>query len=297
MTDNNVSTDQIRTARRSDLYSFLEAHHASDFKHEGGSIRPKDNHSISIRRGYSGYMDFATGKTGNAVEFLTRHMGYTFVSAVQALAPGPASPAIPIQHGRKVNVPPGFPAPADGDRNLFAFLLNRGISAETIRNLLRRGLIYQERSRNNIVFINFERDFAELRGTFTYGKPFHGIVPDCRHDGFWWFRTSKDAAKAYICEAAIDAISLYELHRTSGASELAYYVSIAGAAKQPAIDRLKQSGLTPVLAVDNDDAGQKCRDRNPCLTYILPTGKDWNEDLQVLKCAPQSSAGRKPSSE
>lgn len=294
---NHVSKDQVRAARRADLYAFLEAHHASSFKHEGDSIRLKDNHSISIRRGYSGYMDFATGETGNAVEFLTRYMRYTFVSAVQSLAPGPASPAIPIQQDRKVNVPPEFPAPADGDRNLFAFLINRGISAETIRNLLNSGLIYQEKNRNNIVFINFEKDFAELRGTFTYGKPFHGIVSGCRHDGFWWFRTSKNAAKAYICEAAIDAISLYELHRMSGTTEPAYYASIAGAAKQPAIDRIKQSGLTPVLAVDNDDAGQKCRDRNPCLTYILPARKDWNEDLQALKCAPQTSAGWKASSE
>lgn len=280
---NHVSKDQIRAARRADLYAFLEAHHASGFKYEGDSIRPKDNHSISIRRGYSGYMDFATGEAGNAVEFLTRHMGYTFVSAVQALAPGPASPAMPIQQDRKVNAPPGFPAPADGDRNLFAFLKNRGISAETIRNLLNSGLIYQEKNRNNIVFINFEKDFAELRGTFTYGKPFHGIVSGCRHDGFWWFRTSKNAKTAYICEAAIDAISLYEIHRLHKNPENAYYISIAGAAKQPAIDRLKNSQLTPILAVDKDDAGKKCRDRNPDLQYVLPENKDWNEDLQAIR--------------
>lgn len=39
------------------------------------------------------------------------------------------------------------------------------------------------------------------------------------------------------------------------------YISIAGAAKQPAIDRLKQSKLHIMLAVDNDAAGQKCRDK------------------------------------
>ena len=61
----------------------------------------------------------------------------------------------------------------------------------------------------------------------------------------------------------------------------AYYFSIAGAAKQPAIDRLKNSKLELTLAVDNDDAGQKCRDRNPGLACILPEKKDWNEDLQA----------------
>lgn len=68
-----------------------------------------------------------------------------------------------------------------------------------------------------------------------------------------------------------------------GNVEPAYYISIAGATKQPAIDRLKLSKLNIILAVDNDEAGQVCRDRNFDLEYILPDRKDWNEDLQVLK--------------
>lgn len=141
----------------------------------------------------------------------------------------------------------------------------------------------RKKNRNNIVFINTERDFAELRGTYTFGKSFHGVVPNCRNDGFWWFRTSKTASKAYICEAAIDAISLFELHRLHGKSEPAYYISIAGAAKQSAINRLKQAKPELILAVDNDAAGQQCRSRNPDLDYIIPKHKDWNEDLQALK--------------
>ena len=287
----NVSKEQILTARRTDLYAFLVTHHDPDFTHQGDSIRPKNNHSISVHRGYSGYRDFSTGETGNSVEFLTRHMGYGFVHAVQALA-GMAAPslaAVPpaaAQPDAAGHVPPGFPPPVDGwYRNLFAYLTSRGISVETIHMLIKQKLLYQEKNKNNIVFINLERDFAELRGSYTYGRPFHGIVPNCRHDGFWWFRTSRDAATAYICEAAVDAVSLYELHKIQRAVHTvpAYYVSIAGAAKQPAIDRLKNSRLTAVLAVDNDDAGQKCRDRNPGLPYIIPRYKDWNEDLQAIR--------------
>ena len=60
----------------------------------------------------------------------------------------------------------------------------------------------------------------------------------------------------------------------------AYYISIGGVAKQPAIDRIKGQIKNTVLAVDNDPAGQTCRDRNPELLCILPVSKDWNEDLQ-----------------
>ncbi len=282
----NVSKKQIASARHADLYAFLMKYHSSNFKTEGDSIRPKDNHSISIKKGYHGYKDFSTEETGNSIEFLTNHMGYTFVEAVQALSDVSALAQQPtdVQQDGIENVPPKFPEPVNGMyKNLFAFLKNRSISTETIQKLVKQKLLYQEKSKNNIVFINMERDFAELRGTYTFGNPFHGIVPHSRHDGFWWFRTSRNAAKAYICEAAIDAISLYELHKIQGNHEEAYYISIAGVAKQPAIDRLKKYKYKLVLAVDNDDAGQNCRNRNSDLEYIIPVHKDWNEDLQSLK--------------
>ena len=282
---NNVSQEQIKAARHTDLYAFLVKYHNSNFTNEGDSIRPKDNHSLSIKRGYCGYKDFANGETGNSIEFLTNHMGYTFIEAVQALTYGSATDySTDRQTSGIKTVPPIFPPPVNGTyKNLFAFLTNRNISIETIQMLVSQKIMYQEKAKNNIVFINAERDFAELRGTYTFGKPFHGIVANCRHDGFWWFRTSKNASTAYICEAAIDAISLYELHKMQGNVEPAYYISIAGAAKQPAIDRLKRSKLNLILAVDNDAAGQVCRDRNFDLEYILPVQKDWNEDLQTLK--------------
>lgn len=279
---NNVSQDQIQVARHTDLYAFLLKYHDCNFTHENNSIRPKDNHSISIKQGYCGYKDFATDETGNSIEFLTNHMGYTFVGAVQALTNCSAPDYSSDRQKNGINtIPPKFPAPVNGIyKNLFAFLTDRGIPAETIQMLISEKIMYQENAKNNIVFINAERDFAELRGTYTFGKSFHGIVANCRHDGFWWFRTSKEATTGYVCEAAIDAISLYELHKMHGNMEPAYYISIAGVAKQPAIDRLKRSKLDLILAVDNDDAGQKCRNRNPDLEYILPVRKDWNEDLQ-----------------
>lgn len=279
---NNVSQDQIQVARHTDLYAFLMKYHNDHFTQEGNSIRPKNNHSISIKQGYCGYKDFSTYETGNSIEFLTKHMGYSFVSAVQALTKCSATDySINTQKNGIQSVPPKFPVPVNGIyKNLFAFLTDRDIPAETIQMLISEKIMYQEKEKNNIVFINAERDFAELRGTYTFGKPFHGIAAHCRPDGFWWFRTSKAATTGYICEAAVDAISLYELHKMQGNMEPAYYISIAGAAKQPAIDRLKRSKLNLILAVDNDAAGQVCRDRNSDLEYILPIRKDWNEDLQ-----------------
>ena len=82
----------------------------------------------------------------------------------------------------------------------------------------------------------------------------------------------------YICEAAIDALSLMLIHRQQGKTDPAVYVSIGGVANQQAIDRLKRQ-IPSVLAVDNDPAGDGCRARNPDLPTLIPVGKDWNDDL------------------
>lgn len=83
---NNDSTvfshEQIDAARKADLYSFLLTHHASLFKIEGNSIRPLSNPSVSIRKGFCGYLDFSTGCHGNSVSFLIDEMEYTFPQAV-----------------------------------------------------------------------------------------------------------------------------------------------------------------------------------------------------------------------
>ena len=282
----HYSKEQMQQARKADLYDYMLRNHANCIKREGRSIHLVDNHSLSIKQGYSGYLDFATGEKGNSVDFLVRYMGYALDQAVFALCKdGCALDTSFSSSGPVIDVgkpsSPVFPAPAEGRyRQLFAYLTGRGIPATTIQWLVSHNLLYQDKARNNAVFINLERDWAELRGTYTYGsKAFHGVASGCRPDGFWWFWVGENMDVAYICESAIDAISLYILHGRRGLQHPAYYVSIGGAAKQMTIDRIKGSINAVILAVDNDEAGQLCRNRNQDLEYIIPTAKDWNDDL------------------
>ena len=86
---NNVSKEQVASARCADLYDFLIKYYDSKFKHEGDSIRPKDNHSISIKKGYHGYKDFSTGDTGNSIDLLMKNIGLDFINEVQELSDVP----------------------------------------------------------------------------------------------------------------------------------------------------------------------------------------------------------------
>ena len=81
----HFAKEQLVQARRTDLYSFLINNHVSRFRKDGASLHPKDNQSLSIKRGYTGYKDFSTNETGNSVDFLVRHMGYALDEAVFAL--------------------------------------------------------------------------------------------------------------------------------------------------------------------------------------------------------------------
>lgn len=295
-----VSHDQIRIAREADLYGYLFDEHNNEIAVEGDSIRLDDDHSVSIKKGYSGFNDFSTGDTGNAVDCLMKYFGYNFQGAVLSLCEymkydttGPSDEddkAIQVSDGTQpmpqkisdIELPEpvyGFP------KNLYAYLTQtRKIPKNIVQGLIEEGVMYQAREHNNIVFVNPERTFAELRGTNTY-KSFHQVMFS-DSTAFWWFKgegVRSTPTIAFICESAIDAISLYCMHRALDKWEHnVLYCSIAGVANQKRIDRIKAdmdtAGLPTVLAVDNDAAGEQCRERNPGCELAIPHyWKDWNE--------------------
>lgn len=287
----NVTGDEIRTARVTGLYEFLEACHPDGFRSVGTTMLcMKGRDSIYIKRGIPGFTDFSDGSHGNSIDFLTGYLGYSFKGAVAALVSSQAPVNIP-----RIRAAPGtsriaatrrtivLPEPEDKPyRRMYAYLQSRGIPVHLIRHMESNRLAYQERLHGNIVFVSPGRDYCEIRGTLTYvDRPFHGCMKT-QPDRFWYLtncRLPQKPATAYICEAAIDAASLLVLHRYAGITEPAAYISIGGAANQQAIRRIKTK-IRTVLAVDNDEAGQKCRDRNPELDVIVPVYKDWNDDLK-----------------
>jgi hypothetical protein len=283
-----VDNELVQKARTADLYSFLIEKHPGLFRKEGISIRMIGNEAISVRRGYFGYRNFATGDTGNGIDLLMKYLGYSFQEAVTALSACPVAEIIPspgrgrcmVETHKTITLPEAAPLPHS---RMFAFLINRGLPKEVIAKFASRKLIYQSAGTNNIVFVNRERDYCEIRGTFTFTKkPFHGCMKS-KADRFWYFMEGISRVdKAYVTEAAVDAISLYLIHKKEGTETgKSVYISIGGASNHQAIHRIKR-GIHTILAVDNDGAGQKCRDVHRELDCIIPIHKDWNDDLQYM---------------
>ena len=212
----------------------------------------------------------------------------------------------------EMKFPDPLPAPARHSRNVFAFLTQaRGIPSNVVTHLIDKGLLYQSEKGSNAVFINPQRDYFEIRGTNTiadrrcrhrdsckeFSPESHNwctadafcerYKADAFHGGsrsqgtkFWYLKPLEGKTDIiYICESAIDAVSLYVIHTQLHKSENAVYISIGGAAKQSKIDRIKKHHACVVIATDNDAAGDDCRRRNPELETLRPVNKDWNEDL------------------
>ncbi len=279
--------DIIRSARKANLYTFLLHHHADKFLQEGHSLRLKTNHSISIREGYSGYTDFSTSETGNSIDFLEKYLDYSFFEAVDLLSRSTSDTSTRRHFSRNETHPPPdailspLPARAAGfPDDAICYLQNRGIPAWLSKKLFMDDLLYMEKTTRNLVFLSRKKDFYELRGTVK-GSCFHSCKK-VEPNRCWSFRSGPHPSHAMICEAAIDALSLYVLRLMDGTEDgCTLYCGIAGVCNQKAIDRVR--GYLPVtIATDNDEAGEQCRKRNPNDHFLIPKHKDWNDDLCAL---------------
>ena len=289
--------EDIEKAKHTNLYNYLYQNHLGSFTIEGGSLRLKKNHSISIAPDYVGFYDFATRESGDGIQFLMDYMGYTFQEAVGSLLKADNIVLSSIDRKKDISMPEEpreieLPKKEEGSpTRVIAYLLGRGISMSIIVNLLNQGLLYQSAGTNNCVFINYEKDYFEQRGTITkeYLKegqePFRQVKRTLKSN-FWYIANNNipfdEVEKVLVCEAAIDAISLYQiLHEHLKSKQKYACVSIGGVANQETINRLVSTGKEVVLAVDNDAAGEFCRKTNERLLYLLPIHKDWNQDLKL----------------
>ena len=275
-----VTREQIRQARRAPLADYLLSKYPSEFKSVGTSIYQRSNPSLYVKKSVPGYHDFSTGAHGNSVDFLIQYKGMSFNEAVLALC-GPKA----VSSGFKADPAQmnQFALPQEGTlpfSRVCDYLTNRAIPSDCVEQLIKERLLYEDSPYGNAVFVNPQKDYCEIRGTGQ--QKFHG----CRKlkpDRFWYILNgSTPPTCAYICESAIDAVSLMIIQHLAGYHGAAVYISIGGVGNQQTIDRIK-TRISAVLAVDNDAAGQACRARNPEMMAIIPRAKDWNDDLCAME--------------
>lgn len=265
--------------------------YSCNLERNGNRHRHKEHDSLVFTE--NAYYWNSRAEHGNAIDYLTRHMGFDFIGAVLEL----------------VKVAPIISKPSARDFALDAKTLNsncynamaylnktRHISNNLIDCLIRDELLYQERRRNNIIFsMRDEHDKivgAELHGVTE--KRFKGIMRGSQYGYGFNIRFSDDNTFDYALffESAIDLLSFmdYKLNHENKSLARCILVSMAGLKMNVIKHTIKIfHGVRVVLCVDNDSAGQafgeKLKSEN--IPYIdrQPDSQynDWNEQLKAIK--------------
>ena len=294
-----VGDDQIQAARQADLYGFVLKFHPDTVKKADRNRLQSIEHSSLIITQGKGFIHNAAGKKGNAVTYLVDYLGYRFQDAVRALCAFSygqrfcaeestyCAPKAAQSVKKEAFIPP---RKIDGRfSRTFAYLTNtRKIDAKIIQDLIDKEMLYETKlgDKYNAVFISKHCDYAELEGTLSYAR-FKGTAKNSDEDGYWLYVPSDienaDIEKIYICESAIDAISLYQLQRTDN-EETAFcgFLSNGGAKKDAAIKRARADFQQAefIVATDDDEAGNNFALRHKDLKRIKPMYfVDWNEKL------------------
>jgi len=301
-----LSKDQIAAAREMDLLTYLRRFEPQELVHIGGNTYTTRTHdSLKISNGKWCWWSRNIGGT-NALDYLTRVEGISFLDAVQRVlgepphVPRKSEPTEPLPK-TEFTLPPKH---AD-NRRVFAYLRSRGIDAEIINHCIKHGQLYEDAERHNCVFVGYEHGkpaYGALRGTLSE-TTFTGEVPGS--DKRFSFAVPLCAGGKNLCvfEAAIDALSYLTLLKLRGQDwRSANTLSLSG------IYRPREDGsirfpaaleqyLTDhpgvkriVLCLDNDVAG---RAASAAIKQALAgyevidnpprRGKDYNDQLRLVK--------------
>lgn len=252
--------------------------------------------SITIRG--STWFDHKNQTGGRAIKFMQHHYGMDFPTAVQELLGQRVTSlsSVPLKSTNQSEKQKDFRLPEANNNmhRVFAYLIKqRFIAAEVITHFAKRKLLYEDKEHHNAVFVGVDENGvprqAHKRGTATFGKSFRQTVEGS--DTRYSFAHFGESGKLFIFEAPIDMLSYLTLHPENWQEHS--YIAMNGVYENAVLTALKgHSNLSEiVICTDNDVGGIDAADRlsdileesgYADIKRILPTNKDWNEDLKQL---------------
>ena len=255
--------------------------------------------SITIRG--STWFDHKNQTGGGAIKFMQYHYGMDFPTAVQELLGQRVTSlsSVPMKSTKQSEKQKDFRLPEANDNmhRVYAYLIKqRFIAPEIISHFARRKLLYEDKEHHNAVFVGVDGNGvprqAHKRGTATFGKSFRQTVEGS--DTKYSFAHFGESGKLFIFEAPIDMMSYLTLHPENWQEHS--YIAMNGVYENAVLTALKgHSNLSEiVICTDNDVGGIDAADRlsdilkekgYADIKRILPTNKDWNEDLKQLNGA------------
>ena len=261
-----MTEEQIAEAKRWDLLSYLQAYEPGELKKSGPrEYRTRSHDSLVISNGKWHWCSRNMGGR-TALDYLIKVRGQDFVSAVETLCGGGASPFL----SQLADLPPPkpfeLPEPNRYATKVMGYLQGRGIDGGIISRCLRDGSLYESFRYHNCVFVGRDTEgkarFACLRGTRDNFRM--DVEGSDKRYGFSLLAADPACPRLAVAESPIDALSLASLVKQVGGDwRDSHYISLGGTAPRAMLQFLRDHPrITHVsLCLDNDKAGMEGMER------------------------------------
>jgi hypothetical protein len=284
----HFTDEQKRQANAVDLEQFL-LQRGERLIPSGREKRLARDHSVTVRG--NEWYDHAAERGGGAISFVQTFYRLPYPQAVSLLLSG-SNGLAPVLSDTPAPEPKAFALPpaASNMRRVFAYLTKtRGIDQAVVSAFAHAKLIYEDAQYHNAVFVGMDRNgtprHAHKRSTNSEGKSFRQTIEGSDfHCAFHWLGGSDEL---YVFEAPIDLLSYITLNPDGWQRH--NYVACCGTSALPVLGALEQASQiqTVHFCLDSDNAGLSASRRLAELVaskgldadLIVPTRKDWNEDL------------------
>ena len=277
--------EQQEIARRTDLARLLRA--------QGETIQPSGSEfewldqgqKVTIRRNLWYHQYEQVG--GDAVGFVRKFMGKNYVEAVEYLLQYNGEP-LPERPVRKQE-PFVLPAANENMNRVFAYLVNqRGLDREIVYTFVHKRMIFESARHHNAVFVGYDKNgvprHAHKRSTAKEGNYKCNVAGSQPEFSFHW-RGPDD--RLYLFEAPIDLLSYLSLHPAGWQAQS--YAAACSVSDKVLFQMLRDNpGIKNVcICFDSDEPGKAAAQRISDKLFLrgvhsevlVPTRKDWNEDL------------------
>ena len=255
--------------------------------------------SITLRG--STWFDHKNQVGGGTIKFMQYHYGMDFQTAVQELL-GQRATSLSYTSPKAVETEKKqknfmLPEANENMHRVFAYLIKqRFIAPDIISFFAKNHTLYEDKEHHNAVFVGVDENGiprqAHKRGMATFGKSFRQTVEGS--DTKYSFAHFGKCEKLFVFEAPIDMLSYLTMNPQNWQKHS--YIAMNGVYENAVLTALKgHSNLSEiVICTDNDIGGIDAADRlkdvlrennYKNISRILPTNKDFNEDLKQLNGA------------
>lgn len=290
---NNVyyTKEEKDRASKTNLVELLEQQ-GEHLKRSGKEYQWRDGSNKVTIRGCLWYHHYEE-VGGDAIAFVRKFYSKSYAEAIEYLLTeydGTLSKVHTVEkETKKFELPPR----CDNMRRVYAYLLyKRGIDREVINAFTHKNMIYESLQYHNAVFVGFDKAgnprHAHKRGSgsqSTYKGNAEGSSPEY---SFHWNGTSD---KIFLFESPIDMLSYISMNPHEWQKNT--YAAACSVADRVLFQCLRDNpNIREVyLCLDNDSAGQNAANRISDKLFVqgyhseilIPTHKDWNEDLIALQ--------------